>query len=123
MEIMVIAFIPFRQIYWSIMLQADAYTSILELSEPTHQRLAVTYNVMTDGVVSTTGGNLTSGSETVAANGTTTGSKASANDYYLFVGWYNASGTLLTTNATLSGQTITGATTFTAKFVKSACFK
>jgi hypothetical protein len=92
------------------------YTGTFGTNTPT--TYAVTYNVMTDGVVSTTGGNLTSGSEIVAANGTTTGSKASANQYYLFVGWYNASGTLLTTNATLSGQTITGATTYTAKFVK-----
>jgi hypothetical protein len=65
-----------------------------------------------------TGGSVSKATEYVAKNGKTSSSIASATSGYIFKGWYNASGTLLTTNTTLSGQTITTPTTFTAKFEK-----
>ncbi|MBR2152329.1 MAG: InlB B-repeat-containing protein [Clostridia bacterium] len=66
-----------------------------------------------------TGGTVSSSSETVdASTGTLKGSTATASSGYTFNGWYNASGTKVSSNATYVPTSKTTAT-YTAKFTEN----
>ena len=91
--------------------------SVLTAAETTYANLnnnvTITYKV--DG----TGGTISSTSETVnVSSGTIKGSTATANTGYTFSGWYNASGTKVSSNATYVPTSKTTAT-YTAKFTEN----
>ncbi len=78
----------------------------------TASNITVTYKAETGGTVSTT-------SETIdASTGTLKGSTATANAGYSFDGWYNASGTKVSSSATYVPTSKTTAT-YTAKFTEN----
>jgi len=88
--------------------------SVLEAAEKKYTELTtnftITYKV--DG----TGGSISSTSETVSAStGTITGSTATANEGYIFDGWYDENGNKVSSDATFVPTSKTTAT-YTAKF-------
>ena len=78
----------------------------------TENTVTITYKAETNGTVSL-------GSETVGVvTGTLQGSTATANTGYTFAGWYDASGTLVSGNASFKPTSKTAAT-YTARFTEN----